>query len=136
MKILIDTNIILDILMKREPFFESSAKILKLSENNIIDAFISANSVTDIYYILKKYMPDKAVLKGTVIKLLSILNIAGITKKHISHAFELDFNDFEDALQSACAKSLNADYIVSRNINDFKNSSIPAITPDVFLTSL
>lgn len=83
MKILIDTNVILDVLMKRTPFFESSAQILRLCENDEIKGYITANTVTDIYYILRKHIDDRAILKDTLIKLLTIIEVADITRKHL-----------------------------------------------------
>ena len=133
MKILLDTNIIIDILAKREPFLADSARILRMSEEGQIDAFITANSVTDIIYILRKYIQDRAVLKFTVQSLLSIVDVVDVLKSDILKAFELDFKDFEDALQVRCAKRIKADYIITRNLPDFIQSPIPALPPEEFL---
>jgi predicted nucleic acid-binding protein len=133
MKILIDTNVIIDVLAKREPFQAMSAQILRLSETGKVMAFISANSVTDIVYILRKYIVDKSVLTLTIQNLLSIVDVADILKTDIFRAFELNFTDYEDALQARCAKRLKANFIVTRNPADFVNSSVPALTPEAFL---
>ncbi|MGE5582141.1 MAG: PIN domain-containing protein [Bacillota bacterium] len=136
MKVLIDTNIIIDVLAKREPFHATSAQILRLSETGRITAFISANSVTDIVYILRKYIPDKTVLTSIIQNLLSIVDVADILKTDILRAFELDFTDYEDALQARCAKRIKANYIITRNPPDFANSPVPALTPESFLKEL
>ena len=136
MKVLIDTNVIIDVLAKREPFHETSAQILRLSETGEIAAFISANSVTDIVYILRKYILDKSVLIFTVQNLLSIVDVADILKTDILRAFELDFTDYEDALQARCAKRIKADCIITRNPSDYANSPVPALTPESFLKDL
>lgn len=133
MKVLIDTNIIIDVLAKREPFLEASAQILRLSETGKITAFISANSVTDIVYILRKYIADKSVLISTVQNLLRIVDIADVLKADILRAFELKFSDYEDALQARCAKRIKAKCIITRNLSDFVNSPVPAFTPEAFL---
>ncbi|MCL6613686.1 MAG: PIN domain-containing protein [Firmicutes bacterium] len=136
MKILIDTNIVIDVLAKREPFHVTSAQILRLSETGKITAFITANSVTDIVYILRKYIPDKSILTLTIQNLLSIVDVADILKTDVLRAFELDFSDYEDALQARCARRIKANYIVTRNPSDFANSSVPALTPESFLKEL
>jgi predicted nucleic acid-binding protein len=133
MKVLIDTNVIIDVLAKREPFHETSAQILRLSETGKLTAFISASSVTDIVYILRKYVRDKSVLALTVQNLLSIVDVADILKTDIFKAFELNFTDYEDALQARCAKRLKANFIITRNPADFVNSPVPALTPEAFL---
>jgi predicted nucleic acid-binding protein len=134
MKILIDTNIILDVLAKRKPFFKSSATILRLSERQEISCFVTANSITDIFFILRKHFTDRQHLKDIIQKLLLIVDVADTLKSDIIQAFELDFTDYEDALQARCAKRIKAEYIVTRNSTDYKNSPVPAITPDDFLT--
>jgi predicted nucleic acid-binding protein len=136
MKVLIDTNIIIDVLAKREPFYQNSVQILRLSETGKITAYLSANSVTDIVYILRKYLSDRSVLTGTVQNLLSIVEVADILKTDILKAFELNFTDYEDALQARCAKRLKADFIVTRNQADFINSPVPALTPEALLAEL
>lgn len=136
MKVLIDTNIIIDVLAKREPFHVISAQILRLSETGQIEAFISANTVTDIVYILRKYILDKSVLTITIQNLLSIVDVADILKTDILRAFELDFNDYEDALQARCAKRIKANCIITRNPSGFANSPVSALTPEAFLKEL
>jgi predicted nucleic acid-binding protein len=132
-KVLIDTNIIIDVLAKRDPFHEMSAQILRLSETGKIKALISANSVTDIVYILRKYILDKSILTLTVQNLLSIIEVADTLKTDILRAFGLDFTDYEDALQARCAKRIKANYIITRNPSDFANSPVPALSPETFL---
>jgi predicted nucleic acid-binding protein len=135
MKVLIDTNIIIDVLAKREPFLTDSAQILRLSEGEQVDAFITANSVTDIIYILRKHISDQDILKFTVQNLFAIIDVVDVLKVDILKAFELNFKDFEDALQARCAKRIKADYIITRNPSDFKQSSVPALTPAEFLSN-
>lgn len=133
MKVLIDTNVIIDVLAKREPFLSASAQILRFSETMKIAGFISANSVTDIVYILRKYIPDNSSLNLTIQNLLSIVDVADILKSDILRAFELNFSDYEDALQARCAKRIKANYIITRNPSDFINSPVPTLSPESFL---
>lgn len=134
LKVIIDTNVILDILAKREPFLSDSSKVLKLSEIGSIQANITASCVTDIVYILRKYKVSEPV--ETVKKLLVVVPVRGVTAADISNAFDLDFEDFEDALVAAVAKSAQVDYIITRNTKDFERSPVPAITPTDILKKL
>ena len=133
MKILIDTNVIIDVLLNRESFVDDSSAVLKLCESSSFQGFITATTITDIYYILDKNMTDKSLLYNALEKLLSIVEVCDVTKHNIFSAMKLRESDFEDAIQSDCAKSIGADYIVTRNTVDFKNSKIKAITPSEFL---
>lgn len=133
MKILIDTNVIIDVLLNRESFVDHSSAVLKLCESNSYQGFITATTITDIYYILCKNITDKSLLYNALEKLLSIVEICDVTRHNVFNAMKLRESDFEDAIQSDCAKSIGADYIVTRNTVDFRNSKIKAITPSEFL---
>ncbi|GHT64095.1 twitching motility protein PilT [Bacteroidia bacterium] len=133
MKILIDTNIALDVLLKREPFYEDAAKVILLSEKDIIDAYVSASAVTDIYYVARKYYKDKAVTSELLKKLLQVIYVATITDDNIYKALNLEWNDFEDSVQYIVGESIEADYIITRNPGHFSNSSIKVINPNDFL---
>lgn len=134
LKVIIDTNVILDVLAKREPFFSDSMKVLKLSELGTIQANITASCVTDIVYILKRHKTTQPI--EAVKNLLSIVPVRSVTAANVSKAFDLDFNDFEDALVAAVASSAKANYIITRNVKDFEHSPISAITPTDFLSLL
>ncbi|MDH7579139.1 MAG: PIN domain-containing protein [Bacillota bacterium] len=136
MKILIDTNVLLDVLAKREPFYAASAQVLRLSESGELSAFITANTVTDIVYIIGKHISDKSALHETVKRVLGIVDVANVLKSDVLKAFELGFADYEDALLARCAKRIKADYIVTRNTKDFEDSPVAAITPEDFLDTI
>jgi predicted nucleic acid-binding protein len=133
MKLLIDTNIILDVLMKRADFYDKSSRVLKLCEINKAEGFLSATSVTDVHYFLRKAVSHDQV-RETMKTLLAIIDVAAVTKADIHHAFSYDMADYEDAVQTACAKRIGADYIVTRNQKDFLASPVKAVAPDFFLT--
>ena len=133
MKILLDTNIVIDILTAREPFVFDSVKVLAHIENNAIEAYLTANSITDILYVLRKEIPEKNRRQEIVKNILQILDIISVTKIDIFKAFDLEYTDFEDALQAQCAKKIKADYIITRNKKDFKDTAIHAVTPAEFL---
>ena len=132
MKLLIDTNIVLDVLCNLKGFVENSSKIFKLCETKMIEGYLSAISIPNIAYILRKELSIEK-LKTIIVKLNIIFSIIELKPNDLILATDLYFNDYEDALQSVCAKRINADYIVTRNTKDFKNSPIKAITPEEIL---
>lgn len=136
MNVLIDTNVMIDYTLIRQPFFDSAKKILTLCDNKSLNGFVAAHSITNAFYILRKdYSVDerRAILK----EFCEMLTVVGITEEIILSSLEnLDFTDFEDCLQTDCAKSCGAKYIVTRNIKDYEKSSVPAILPEDFLKVL
>ena len=133
MRVLIDTNIALDVLLKRTPHYEKSAKVLVLSEKREIDAYISASSVTDIYYITRKALKDKSAVIDLLRKLVNVVNIADVTGDIVHKALELGWDDFEDSIQYVAGENLLIEYIITRNPQDFESSAISAVTPENFL---
>ena len=128
MKVLIDTNVILDVLCRREGFYENSVKIMKYCEVNKITGVISALTIPNIVYIMRKEL-DAQKTKDVIEKLQLIFTVADLKAGDINKALSMNFKDFEDALQSVCASRIRADYIVTRNIKDFLLSKVTAITP-------
>ena len=135
MKVLIDTNVALDILLNRSPFYAGSADVEALAEAKVITGYISASAITDIFFLAKGTLgkkPTKEILK----KLLSVFKPATVTDDHIYQALNLDWNDFEDSVQYIVGESFDADYIVTRNTQDYASGSIPAITPENFIKAI
>ncbi len=128
MKILIDTNIILDVLCNRQEFVNDSAQIFKFCEVKKITGYVSALSIPNIIYIMRKELDNKAT-KDLLDKIFLIFNVADLKSDDLKKAAAMDFKDYEDAVQSACASRIKADFIVTRNIKDFTNSKVTAITP-------
>ncbi len=128
MKVLIDTNVVLDVLCKREGFYEDAARIMKYCEVNKITGVISALTIPNIVYIMRKKL-DAQKTRDVIEKLQLIFTVADWKATDIKKALSMDFKDFEDALQSACASRIKADYIITRNIGDFVNSKVTAIKP-------
>lgn len=132
MRVLIDTNVILDLLCNREGFSEDAAKLFKLCETQQIEGHVSALSIPNIVYILRKELDRQRT--GEIIQTLSsILHIADLKGGDMMKAVVLPMDDFEDALQSVCAVRVRADFIVTRNLKDFNNSKVPAIKPGELL---
>lgn len=134
-KALIDTNVILDIALNREPFFEYSSKIFDRIDDQILEGFITASSITDIYYIASK-QKDKVQARKFLISLIQILEVIGIDKDIVIQALESDVPDFEDAIQVFSAKSNSINLIITRNKADFANSGIKILDPQEFIQSL
>ncbi len=133
MKVIIDNNVILDVFQNSEPFVQHSSQVLRLVETNHLKGFITANSITDIYYVLNKYIKDKHKVYSIVEVLLKLVGIVDVTALDVKEAFHSSFNDFEDELLCVCAKRAKVDYIITRNNKDFTKSSVQAITPEEFL---
>ena len=133
MRVLIDTNVLLDALLGREPYFSNSDKIIKMCADKKIQGFMAAHSIPNIFYILRKDMSEEN-RREVLINLCNILMVEGINSTKIVNALQnKDFADLEDCLQSNCAKSVKADYIITRKIKDFVHSEVPAILPEDFL---
>lgn len=132
MKVLIDTNVVLDVLCKREGFYEDAARSMKYCEVNKITGVISALTIPNIVYIMRKEL-DAQKTRDVIEKLQLVFTIADLKSDDIKKALSMNFKDFEDALQSACASRIKADYIITRNIRDFINSKVTAIKPTELL---
>ena len=132
MLILLDTNIILDLALQRQPYFEEAIAIFKLIDKSNIRACVTASSITDIYYIVKKSKSHNEAI-AIVKNIIQYFEIISVDKEIIVRAIESSMKDFEDAIQSFAALSENIDYIVTRNIKDFENSKVLGISPQEFL---
>lgn len=128
MKILIDTNVILDVLCNRKEFVDDSAKVFKLCEVKKLTGYISALSIPNIVYIMRKEL-DEEKIREVIDKLSLVFNIVDLKGDDLKKATTLDFSDYEDAVQSQQATRIKVDYIVTRNIKDYKNSKVMAIKP-------
>ena len=132
MNILIDTNVMLDFLTQRELFFDDADKIMQMCKKKEIVGFIAAHSIMNAFYILRKdfSVQDRREMLRDYMKLVSVVGIDG---HKIDRALERgDFLDVEDCLQDECALSCGADYIITRNTDDYRQSKVKAITPGGF----
>ncbi len=135
MKVLIDTNVILDVLYKREGFYEDSLKIWKLCETRKIDGYISALSIPNIVYILRRELDPEKTLE-VINNINLVFKIYDLKSEIIMQAAEKKTKDYEDALQMVTAQKLKASFIVTRNIKDFADSKIIAVKPSELLERL
>ena len=130
MKILLDTNIIVDIISRRNGY-EKSLELLKYCEDKKFNGFITTTTITDIMYILRKYSPQ--LLRNAMINLMKILETAEVSRNDIHLSFLSDMSDFEDGVQAYCGFRYEVEYIITKNLSDFEYSPIKAISPKDFL---
>ena len=133
MRVLIDTNVLADLLLGRDPYYDIAYNILTLCADKKVYGYIAAHSIPDLFYILRKSM-TKEERKEALKDICQIVKVEGIDSFKILSALDnRNFSDFEDCLQEECAVAVSADYIVTRNTKDFASSRVPAILPNEFL---
>ena len=135
MKLLIDTNILLDVLQKREPFVHTSSLIWKMCEVGSTEGYVSSLTFANLVYVMRKDLsPEKIEEILCLLKL--IFRLADLTVTDLTKAAGMKWPDFEDAVQSATAERIHADCIITRNRKDFKESPIIAFTPDEYIARI
>lgn len=133
-KLLIDTNIIIDLLAKREPFYESAAELFSQADKNKLKLYVCTLSFANTHYILRRNLPEDKV-REVLRKLKILTKVIALDDKILELALNSEFKDFEDAIQynSAIESDINA--IITRNLKDFKLSKIPVMTAEQYLSS-
>ncbi len=135
-KVFIDTNIVIDLLSKREPFYDESADLFSLADNKIIELSISSLTIANTSYTILRQTNSKTA-KEILRKLRLIVNVLPLNDKIIGIALNDDsFSDFEDGLQYFTAIENNQDLIITRNLKDFKASKLPVMTARQFVETL
>ena len=135
MKVLLDTNVILDYALEREPWFVDSEQILYLSEQKQIITYVSASTISDLYYILRKIKSKELALEF-IRNLIEICCIATVDRSVIAMALNTNFKDFEDAIQYSVAVINQLDAIITRNTKDFAITQPKILTPNQFVEQL
>ena len=133
MTVLVDTNVILDYIHNREPFAQAASDCLEYLFANKAKVWLTASTITDIYYVTHRAWKDHAAAKSVIARLLNGFQIASVDKADCLNALDIDMSDYEDALVATCAKRVKNEYIITRNTKDYLSSPVPAITPDDFL---
>lgn len=133
MRVLIDTNILADVLLGRDPYYDIAYNIFTLCADKKVYGYIAAHSIPNLFYILRNSM-SKEERRAALKDICQIVKVEGIDSFKILSALDReDFSDFEDCLQEECAVAVSADYIVTRNLKDFVSSRVPAILPNEFV---
>ncbi len=135
MVLLIDANIILDVLLNRPMFVKDSSVIWKLCETQQMKGYISTLTYANIMYIMRKQLTPEQI-QEIFCKLKLIFEFADFSPAVLERAVNMKWKDFEDAIQSATAESVHADYIITRNIKDFKQSKVMALMPSELLARI
>lgn len=133
MRILADTNIIIDVLTSREPWNKSAEKIVLMAANHTIEMYITASSATDIYYLIRKHLHNAETAKVIMGKLFSLTGILEVTANDCMDALASAISDYEDAVVEKVAHRNDIDYIVTRNIKDYQAGDTKIILPDDFI---
>ena len=132
MKLLIDTDVLIDVALNRTPFAEAAARLLDEAQAQPGTAFMAWHSASNFYYMISSPR-GKDAARDFIKDLLHFVGIAAVQTDDLTYALGLDMPDLEDAMQAAAAMACRADYIVTRNIEHYRKSPVRAITPDTWL---
>lgn len=135
MKVLLDINVILDVLADREPFANDAAAVLSALESKAAVGLIAAHTVTTLHYLLSRELGPKKASRALG-DLLRLVGVVPVDEDRVLHALAMGWDDFEDAVQAACAEKAEVDYLISRNEPDFRASSVRVLSPGAFLALL
>jgi predicted nucleic acid-binding protein len=135
MKILIDTNIVLDLLLEREPFVENATALFEQIEQGKLAGYLTATTITNIFYIIRK-TEGREVALNAIKRLLIGLQFCVVDRQTIETALSFDLKDFEDSIQLACATLNQLDAIVTRDRKDFISSPLPIYSPAELLNQI
>ncbi len=133
MRLMIDTNILLDVLIHRDDFYDNSKAVLTLCEEHTVQGFVSASAITDIFYITRRALCSTEDTYKVISSILDIVRILTVTNEDVINAFQAKAKDFEDCLMATCAKSNKCDGIVTRNKKDFLTFRITLYSPEELL---
>ena len=130
LKVLVDTNIVMDLLMRREPYQQEAAELFSLGEKNVIK--LAASAIVNTHYVLIKEVNE--IKAQEVLKRLKILiHVLPVNNKILDLSLNSDFKDFEDAIQYFTSVVNNLEIIITRNVSDFKTSNLPVMTAGQYL---
>ena len=135
MRVLYDTNVILDALLTRQPFAADATQLMAMAERKVIDGLLCATTVTTLYYILAKATSD-AVARTRITGLLGLFDSAAVNRSVLQSALHLSFPDYEDAVLHEAAQLVGADAIVTRNGRDFRQATLRIYSPGELLAAL
>lgn len=129
-RLMIDTNIFIDVFAKRDSFYMNSKKVLELCENKNIIGFVSASNITDIYYLIRRITKSSLTAYDAIGSILNIVKVVSVTNNDVEMAYIQKAKDFEDCLLATCAKSNNVKGIITRNKSDFESFGIDLYSPE------
>jgi len=133
MKILLDTNIVMDIVEKRVPFYKDAVALLKTVSAMEVECYFSASSAKDVYYLVKRHTGSLETAKQAIVSISKFVIFCDTTRQDVQNAMLSNVADFEDAVLVSGAERENMDFVVTRNPQDFAHSTVKIITPTEFL---
>ena len=132
MRYMIDTNVILDVLLRRDPYYQHSRYVLDLCEQRKIEGFITSSSITDLFFIIRKSLHSREKTYRVISSICEIVKILSVTNDHVMAALQMQASDFEDCLMAECAAANGCDGIVTRNAKGFIGFGVRCISPEKF----
>jgi predicted nucleic acid-binding protein len=134
-KLLFDTNVVLDVLLDRQPYAQASAAIWAAVETGVSEGMLAAHAVTTIHYLIQKEKGNPRA-KRIITAILRVFSVAAVDDATVREALQLPFTDFEDAVTAAAARLAGCDYIVTRDPKGFRESPVRALTPEAVMPLL
>ena len=134
-KILFDTNVVLDVLLDRQPYVEASAAVWASVETGNFEGMLAAHAVTAIHYLVRKEMGN-AKARRIVSAILRVFGVAAVDGAVVQEALQLRFSDFEDAVTAAAARRAGCECIVTRDPKGFRGSPVRCLTPEAVMPLL
>jgi hypothetical protein len=135
MRVLFDTDIVLDLVLDREPFVKAAAALFVLHEQERMDAYISGITLVKVFYLTRKFKGIESA-RQAVKELLATLSVCPLDQSVLEDARTLSFADYEDAVQHTSATASQLDAIITRNLDDYRNATLPVYSPTDFLNQL
>ena len=135
LKILIDLNVILDVLQRREPFYDMSARVLAVAERGMVEGWVAAHSLTTLFHLVARYQSAEQA-RVALTDLLIFLSVAAVDHMVIEQALNLPYPDFEDAVQMMAAVRSGVRYLITRNVRDYDMGPLPVLQPVELLALL
>ncbi|WP_019499393.1 PIN domain-containing protein [Pseudanabaena sp. PCC 6802] len=136
MRVLIDTNIILDFLLQREQFLKDAESLFQAIDSGQVVGYATATTLTDIFYIARRHTSSIEQARQAVSETLTVMEICPVSRAVLESAFISNIADFEDAIQIACAVAQGLDAILTRDAQGFANSSVPVLSIQELLKRL
>ena len=134
MRVIVDTNVVLDVLLARKPFVSAAVQLFGLIERGQVEGMLCATSVTTLDYLLTQSLP-RAESRETLRRLLRMFEIAPVTRAVIEEALQSRMTDFEDAVVEQAGRLAGAEAVITRDTRDFRRSAIKALAPDELISS-
>ena len=136
MRVLVDTNIVLDALLAREPFVEDARALLEVTRSQQIQGYVTATTLTNIFYLVRRQTRSLERARQAVSMTLTLMQVCPVNRDILEAAFASNLRDFEDAVQLACAMASRLDAIITRNAQDFAGATLPILSASELLESL